>query len=95
MALYYNVNEGQSLIDIACEIYGDAEMVVKLAQDNDLSLTNDLNGNMLLAYDETITAGIDTSTYFRLNSLNVITTDLEPYDLIEHSIEEHTAQEHN
>ena len=91
----YNVNEGQSLIDIACELYGNAEMVVKLAQDNSLSLTDDLTGTMLLSYDDTITAGVDTSTYFRLNEMNVLTTDLDPYDLIEHSIQEHTIQEHN
>ena len=92
----YTIHQGQSLIDIALELYGAAEMVVQLAVDNGLSLDADLAGTQILSYDDAITATVDTATYFRLNNLHVVTTGTgDESSLYEHNASEYGGAEHS
>ncbi|WP_046245026.1 hypothetical protein [Hymenobacter terrenus] len=94
----YNVQEGQSLIDLAVQLYGDPQLVFKLAIDNGLTLDSVLDGSMAIQYDETLTQLSPSAAYltqigFAVNTYTPFTAI--PPDLLEHSWQEHQAAEHN
>jgi len=45
------VMQGQSLVDIAMQVYGSAEGVFALAKENGLSVTDEVSPGQVLTYD--------------------------------------------
>lgn len=99
--LTYTTKQNQTLLDIAVQLYGGVEHVVKLVLDNELDINEDLVGGTQLLYDEDLFNLSDVSDQFQLNQVFIATsglyadsTQLEP-NLLEYSEEEHTEEEHN
>lgn len=92
----YKIKEGQTLIDVALQLYGHAEMIVKVCQDNSLGLHTPLLGGQNITYDETLAVDDDNVNYYRLNVMDVLTADETtnqgPY---EHNAADHNLTEHN
>jgi hypothetical protein len=92
----YQVYEYQTLTDLAVQLYGDAQLVVKLCLDNNLTLDDELTGAFTLVYDETLTALSDPASYLNVTDQFVATYSQDDNGgMLEHSSQEHTQEEHN
>lgn len=58
---------GQTLSDIAIQVYGCAEDVVKLAAENDLDITAELMTGELLEYNPNAGKNKDVARYYSVN----------------------------
>lgn len=61
------VLDGQSLLDIALQEYGDIAAILWIAQDNNLSLTSDLAGGLALKIRDGVLRQEIVGYYKRLN----------------------------
>jgi hypothetical protein len=69
------VQDGQNIFDIALQYYGDASAVVRVAQENNISVTQTLTAGQLLKIGEPTNKVI--SQYFE-DRKKVINTDTKP-----------------
>jgi hypothetical protein len=98
----YTIIEGQTILDIALQLYGSVDYAVKLVVDNGLDINQDLVGNDIIQYDADLFSQSDLSNQLQLNNLFLATAselleNTQPAlpEMLEHSPEEHTNQEHN
>jgi hypothetical protein len=98
----YVVKENQTLLDIALQVYGSCDYVVKLCVDNQLSLNDDLRGGTVVLYDVELFKLSPISNKLLLNELYLNTggellesTEPAVEQMLEHSEAEHTITEHN
>lgn len=70
---YYTIYEGQSLLDVALELYGDIEGVITLIEDNpDLSsLDDDLYPGQQLLIDSTKAINEDIAGYYQQEAIRL------------------------
>nr|GFD52362.1 hypothetical protein [Tanacetum cinerariifolium] len=68
----YKVREGQNLFDLAVQLYGDAQSILQICVDNELSLTADIAGNDLITYDDNILRQTNATLYLALNSVDIV-----------------------
>lgn len=98
MTAVYNVRENQSLIDVAMQVYGTTDYLVKLCQNNALTLDSDLVSNQAIIYDAALSQQSTLPNYLKLNSLFIATGQVEILGetptLLEHSIE-YSAEEYS
>lgn len=98
----YTIKEGQTLLDVALQVYGSVDYLVKLCYDNTIELNEDLAGGTKLLYDVELFNLSPISNKLQLNSVFIATAgaliaNTQPLliPLLEHSTEEHTPTEHN
>lgn len=92
----YTIREGQNPFDIAIQLYGDAQYIVKICIDNNLSLTADLVGFQLINYDDTILKQTNSTVYLALNGISIVSSDSNSGDdLVDHNASDYTSEEHN
>lgn len=75
------VKYGQSLLDVALGEYGDASAIVQLAQDNNLSITSDLEVGQVLLVDESKIIKQNIVSFFSKNGINLATDIPRPNKL--------------
>ena len=61
------VMQGQSLVDIAMQVYGSAEGVFTLAKENGLSVTDEVSPGQVLTYDPGNVVEKSVSDYYDTN----------------------------
>ena len=69
----YTIREGQTILDVALQLYGDASKVVTLCQKNPVKLPNVLTKtltNVTIEYDIQNT---EVTKYFATNAINIST----------------------
>ena len=70
----YTVKQGQNLLDIAIQMYGDVSKVFDLAKDNGLDIGTNLTAGTELIIDETKTTKPKIVKYFKDNQI-ILATD--------------------
>ena len=65
--MQYVVKAGQGIYDVAIQLYGDAQYSVKLCTDNDLTITDSIEG-LTLTYDETIRRNVVSAAIKQQNT---------------------------
>ena len=100
--MIYTIRENQSILDIALQLYGDVSYMVKLCVDNDLDINDELVTGSNLLIDDIISNEATLPTTYKLRDLIVTTDGSVEYDtvaananMLEHSPEEYTENEHN
>ncbi|MCE7990441.1 MAG: hypothetical protein HEP71_00620 [Roseivirga sp.] len=70
---YYTIYEGQSLLDVALELYGDIEGVITLIEDNPelSSLDDDLYPGQQLLIDSSKTINEDVASYYKQEAIRL------------------------
>lgn len=70
---YYKIYSGQSLLDIALEVYGDIGGVFTLLEDNPAitSLDDDLQVGQALLVDDNKAVNAEVARYFRFRELKI------------------------
>ena len=70
----YTVRYGQSLIDIAIQVYGTVEAMFDLCLDNDLEFDSNVSTGQLLVIRDTLpdTADADMVSYFTAKGIVVV-----------------------
>lgn len=68
------VLQGQSLLDIATQVYGSVEGVYSLAMDNGISVTDDIAPGSLLEYDNTNIVNKSIVSYLESNGIHPATS---------------------
>jgi hypothetical protein len=67
MSMQYVVKAGQGIYDVAIQLYGDAQYSVKLCTDNDLTITDSIEG-LTLTYDDTIRRNVVSAAIKQQNT---------------------------
>jgi hypothetical protein len=67
MSMQYVVKAGQGIYDVAVLLYGDAQYSVKLCTDNDLTITDSIEG-LTLTFDDTIKRNVVAATIRQQNT---------------------------
>ena len=67
MSMLYVVKNGQGIYDVAIIVYGDAQYSVKLCSDNDLTITDSIEG-LTLTYDPSIKRNVDAAAIRQQNT---------------------------
>ena len=67
MSMLYAVKNGQDIYSVAVQLYGDAQYSVKLCTDNDLTITDSIEG-LTLTYDDTIKRNVVAATIRQQNT---------------------------
>ena len=67
MSMQYVVKAGQGIYDVAIQLYGDAQYSVKLCTDNDLTITDSIEG-ITLTYDDTIRRNVVSAAIKQQNT---------------------------
>jgi hypothetical protein len=67
MSMLYAVKNGQDIYSVAVQLYGDAQYSVKLCTDNDLTITDSIEG-LTLTYDDTIKRNVVAATIKQQNT---------------------------
>lgn len=100
--MLYTIKEGQTLMDVALQLYGTVDYLVKLCVDNNVGLNDDLTGGTELAYDVDLFSLSPISNKLQLNNVFIATAgellvNIRPLlaSLLEHSPSEYSAPEHN
>lgn len=65
--MQYVVKAGQGIYDVAIQLYGDAQYSVKLCTDNDLTITDSIEG-LTLTYDDTIRRNVVSAAIKQQNT---------------------------
>jgi hypothetical protein len=65
--MQYVVKAGQGIYDVAIQLYGDAQYSVKLCTDNDLTITDSIEG-ITLTYDDTIRRNVVSAAIKQQNT---------------------------
>ncbi len=65
--MLYAVKNGQDIYSVAVQLYGDAQYSVKLCTDNDLTITDSIEG-LTLTYDDTIKRNVVAATIRQQNT---------------------------
>jgi hypothetical protein len=65
--MQYVVKAGQGIYDVAVLLYGDAQYSVKLCIDNDLTITDSIDG-LTLTYDDTVKRNVVAATIRQQNT---------------------------
>jgi hypothetical protein len=65
--MQYVVKAGQGIYDVATQLYGDAQYSVKLCTDNDLTITDSIEG-LTLTYDDTIRRNVVSAAIKQQNT---------------------------
>ena len=72
-AMKVTVMQGQSLVDIAMQVYGSAEGVFALAKENGLSVTDEVSPGQVLTYDPGNVVEKSVSDYYDTNGVRPVT----------------------
>jgi hypothetical protein len=64
--MLYEVKQNEDIYDVTVKLYGSVSYCVKLCEDNDISLTDDIQ-HLTLVYDESVKSKVNVE--FRLNSI--------------------------
>ena len=67
MSMQYVVKAGQGIYDVAIQLYGDAQYSVKLCTDNDLTITDAIEG-LTLTYDDTVRRNVVSAAIKQQNT---------------------------
>jgi hypothetical protein len=67
MSMQYVVKAGQGIYDVAIQLYGDAQYSVKLCTDNDLTITDSIEG-LTLTYDDTVRRNVVSAAIKQQNT---------------------------
>jgi hypothetical protein len=67
MSMQYVVKNGQVIYDVAVLLYGDAQYSVKLCTDNNLTITDSIEG-LTLTYDDTVKRNVVAATIRQQNT---------------------------
>jgi hypothetical protein len=65
--MLYEVKNGQGIYDVAIIVYGDAQYSVKLCNDNDLTITDSIEG-LTLTFDDTIKRNVVSAAIKQQNT---------------------------
>jgi hypothetical protein len=65
--MQYVVKAGQGIYDVAIQLYGDAQYSVKLCTDNDLTITDSIEG-LTLTYDDTVRRNVVSAAIKQQNT---------------------------
>jgi hypothetical protein len=65
--MQYVVKAGQGIYDVAIQLYGDAQYSVKLCTDNNLTITDSIEG-LTLTYDDTIRRNVVSAAIKQQNT---------------------------
>jgi hypothetical protein len=65
--MQYVVKAGQGIYDVAVQLYGDAQYSVKLCTDNNLTITDSIDG-LTLTFDDTIKRNVVAATIRQQNT---------------------------
>jgi hypothetical protein len=65
--MQYVVKAGQGIYDVAIQLYGDAQYSVKLCTDNDLTITDIIEG-LTLTYDDTVRRNVVSAAIKQQNT---------------------------
>lgn len=65
--MLYAVKNGQGIYDVAVLLYGDAQYSVKICTDNDLTITDSIDG-LTLTYNPTIKRTVDAAAIRQQNT---------------------------
>ena len=65
--MLYAVKNGQGIYDVAIIVYGDAQYSVKLCSDNDLTITDSIEG-LTLTFDPSIKRNVDAAAIRQQNT---------------------------
>lgn len=68
------VQDGQSLVDIALQVYGSAEGTFILARNNGLAISDPVEPGQILTYDEQKTADRKVVAYYAEHGISPATT---------------------
>lgn len=69
---------GQTLTDIAMQVYGSAEGVFLLATENGLSVTEEIHPGQVLTYEPDKVIEKYVSNYFDINNVSPVTAFVNP-----------------
>lgn len=72
------VIQGQSLVDVAMRVYGSAEGVFALAEENGLSVTDEIFPGQVLSYEPANVIEKSVSDYYDANGVSPVTAFVNP-----------------
>lgn len=79
----YVVTSGQTLMDIAIEVYGDISGILRLIEDNPIlqDIESKLSGGQILRYDKAYAVNQDIVDYYSLRKVKVNTGEYEEEEI--------------
>jgi hypothetical protein len=77
----YTVRQGQDLLDVAIQLYGDMAGVLRLIKDNGLPFTPELAVGQELLYDPNAARNPDVVAHFAERNIIIATATEGPADL--------------